>query len=379
MPVSSLNLLLLSSFLIAVRLPLFLYIFIRIVVFCLLVASFLFFLFTDVFQSEMWCEFSAAFPNHLQPLVSRVQETVLASKAEGTIRTYLAGFKRWKLWASSNCFCHVPANSFHVAAYLQCLISEANSPSPVLNAVYSIDWAQRLAGLPKVSDHPIVSSMVSASQRILGKPKAKKEPITSEMLKALVTSKISDKSPSLSDLRTVALCLLGYAGFFRFSELCSIRACDIKFFPTYVSIFLESSKTDQFRDGAWVAIARSNQDTCPVKALEQYIAAAKIDLGEDLPLFRALSSSRSTSKVRRQGLSYSRAREIVKDAFKDITDVSYISLHSLRAGGATAAANAGINDRLFKRHGRWLSENAKDGYVKDNFQSLLSVSKSLGI
>ena len=347
--------------------------------FFLLVVSFLNFPFSDVFQSEMWCEFFAAFPGHLQPLVSHDQETVLASKAEGTIRTYLAGFKRWKLWASSNSLRHMPANSFHVAAYLQCLIFEANSPSPVLNAVYSIDWAQQLAGLPKVSDHPIVSSLVSASQRILGKPKAKKEPITSEMLKALVTSKISDKSPSLSDLRTVALCLLGYAGFFRFSELCSIRACDIKFFPTYASIFLESSKTDQFRDGAWVAIARSNQDTCPVKALEQYIAAAKIDLGEDLPLFRALSSSRSTSKVRRQGLSYSRAREIVKDAFKDITDVSCISLHSLRAGGATAAANAGINDRLFKRHGRWLSENAKDGYVKDNFQSLLSVSKSLGI
>ena len=93
-------------------------------------------------------------------------------------------------------------------------------------------------------------------------------------------------------------------------------------------------------------------------------------------MFRALSSSRSTFKVRCQGLSYSRALEIVKDAFKDISDVSCISLHSLRAGGTTAAANSGINDRLFKRHGRWLSENAKDGYVKDNFQSLLSVSKS---
>ena len=108
----------------------------------------------------MWCEFFAAFPDDLQPLVSRFQETVLASKAKGTIRTYLAGFKRWKLWASSNCLRHMSANSFHVAAYLQCLIFEA---SPVLNAVYSIDWAQRLAGLPKVSDHPIVSSMVSAS------------------------------------------------------------------------------------------------------------------------------------------------------------------------------------------------------------------------
>ena len=96
-------------------------------------------------------------------------------------------------------------------------------------------------------------------------------------------------------------------------------------------------------------------------------------------MFRPLSSSKSTSKVRRQGLSNIRAREIVKDTFKNITDVSCISLRSLRAGGATAAANAGINDRLFKRHGRWLSENAKDGYVKDNFQSLLSVSKSLGI
>ena len=58
----------------------------------------------------------------LQPWISRAQETVLASKAEGTIRTYLADFKRWKLWALSNGFCHMPANTFHVAAFLQCLI-----------------------------------------------------------------------------------------------------------------------------------------------------------------------------------------------------------------------------------------------------------------
>ena len=52
-------------------------------------------------------------------------------------------------------------------------------------------------------------------------------------------------------------------------------------------------------------------------------------------------------------------------------------LHSLRSGGATAAANAGVNDRLFKRHGRWRSDKAKDGYVKDNLEALLSVSKNL--
>ena len=52
-------------------------------------------------------------------------------------------------------------------------------------------------------------------------------------------------------------------------------------------------------------------------------------------------------------------------------------LDSLRSGGATAAANAGVNDRLFKRHGRWRTDKAKDGYVKDNLDVLLSVPKSL--
>ena len=70
----------------------------------------------------MWCEFFAAFPDVLQSWVIRVKETVLASKAEGTIRTYLPDFKHWKLWALSNGFCHMPVNTFHVLAYLQCLI-----------------------------------------------------------------------------------------------------------------------------------------------------------------------------------------------------------------------------------------------------------------
>ena len=54
-------------------------------------------------------------------------------------------------------------------------------------------------------------------------------------------------------------------------------------------------------------------------------------------------------------------------------------LHSLRAGGATAAANAGVPDRLFKRHGCWRSENAKDGYVKDSLTNRLSVTKDMGL
>ena len=68
------------------------------------------------------------------------------------------------------------------------------------------------------------------------------------------------------------------------------------------------------------------------------------------------------------------------EAFKDIVpDISAIGTHSLRSGGATAAANAGVLDRLFKRHSRWASESATDGYVPDSLSSRLSVSKVLGI
>ena len=60
------------------------------------------------------------------------------------------------------------------------------------------------------------------------------------------------------------------------------------------------------------------------------------------------------------------------EAFKDI--VTNISAF------VTAATNAGVPDRLFKRHaGRWASESAKDGYVQDSLSSRLSVSKALGI
>ena len=58
-------------------------------------------------------------------------------------------------------------------------------------------------------------------------------------------------------------------------------------------------------------------------------------------------------------------------------DASKYGLHSLRSGGASAAANAGVPDRLFKRHGRWWSESAKDGYVKDSHGALMSVSQRL--
>ena len=60
-------------------------------------------------------------------------------------------------------------------------------------------------------------------------------------------------------------------------------------------------------------------------------------------------------------------------------DKTRFGLHSLRAGVASAATNLGIKDKLFKKHGRWRSDRAKDGYIKDNILQRMSVSLNLGI
>ena len=62
-----------------------------------------------------------------------------------------------------------------------------------------------------------------------------------------------------------------------------------------------------------------------------------------------------------------------------VPEIKKFGLHSLRSGGATACANLGIADKLLKKHGRWRSETAKDGYVKDSLPDRLSVSKNLGL
>ena len=49
----------------------------------------LLFYFSDLFSSQMWIQFDASMPAHLRCSADQVKRTVLAAKADGTIRTYL--------------------------------------------------------------------------------------------------------------------------------------------------------------------------------------------------------------------------------------------------------------------------------------------------
>ena len=78
--------------------------------------------------------------------------------------------------------------------------------------------------------------------------------------------------------------------------------------------------------------------------------------------------------------SYTTVREHILKAVASIGEnPKQYGAHSLRRDGATFSARFGVKDRLFKKHGRWKSDNATHGYIEEGVKEMLSVSKNLGI
>lgn len=325
----------------------------------------------------MWKDVEERMPAEFKNYEKKLKSLCLASRAPGTVRTYSYAFKRWRDWTSSHNLNSLPANPVELSVFLTYTIEEKRSYHSVRTLLYAIDWAHKLAGFEPPSKHPLVKSVFDAAHRQLGTQTVKKEPISAELLSLMVKS-LSQKQ-CLYNARTIAICLLAYSGFLRYDEVSRLKCCDVVINSDYMLLFIESSKTDKYRDGAWLPISRTFNPTCPVSNLENYARLGDIKFSGNEILFRDLTNKRGKTVFKRSPLSYSRVRELVKEAFEGFIDTKIIGTHSLRAGGATAAANAGVPDRIFKRHGRWLSDRAKDGYIKDDIQKRLSVSRSLGI
>ena len=261
--------------------------------------------------------------------------------------------------------------------YLQHLSETKASKSAVEEAVNSLAWAHSMAGISSPTTSPFIQATLEGLKRALAKPVCKKAPFTVEMLQAVVRD--AKETNSLSSLRLAAICLISFAGFLRFDELANIRPCDLEISEDNWTKQIPRSKTDQLRQGNEVVVARTSSETCPVAMLETYIQRGGIQMDSSQKLFRPISNGRCEKLHESGGITYSRMRELLKQKLVELGfNAADFSLHSLRAGGATAAA-AGVSDRVFKRHGRWKSETAKDGYIEDSLHKRLSVTQNLGL
>ena len=233
------------------------------------------------------------------------------------------------------------------------------SKAAVEEAVNGVSWVQKLAGFPPLSDSPFISIVLDGVQRRLAKPTILKEPFSNDMIVALVNS--LGKSPTLSDVCLVAACILAFSAFLRYDELARLRFSDVAFHDTHMEVHITSSKTDQYRQGNKVIVARTGSHTYPMAMLERYYAMGSITKDAKLRLFRGITSTRGGERLRSHGsLNYTRLRQLFLQKLTSLGfDAKQFGLHSLRAEGTTATVQAGVPDRLFKRHGRWRLESAK--------------------
>ena len=211
-----------------------------------------------------------------------------------------------------------------------------------------------MAGVEGPTDHPLVKTVCKAAQRILPAVLHRKQPLTVDHLRRLVGRTADDCS--LPQLMIITAILVGFFGFFRFSDLANIWVDWISLYDTHVEIFLQSRKNDQFREGHWLAIAaNSGSRICPVRWLRLLLSRAAL-VGHR-PLF---SFCTAKGHYGRSQIGYSALRDLLLRQLEEIgLPRSSSGTHSLHAGGATMAANIavelGIPDRLWHEHGGWRS------------------------
>ena len=156
---------------------------------------------------------------------------------------------------------------------------------------------------------------------------------------------------------------MAFAGFMLCDERIRLMGEDITFNTESKVIRIVSNKTDQYREGLSLVIARTGELTCPVGMMELYFRIGELEKPPMECMFRGITVTKS------EGVSYTRLKELLLSKISQLGfDPKLFGLHSLWAGGATAAANAGVPDRLFKQHGCWKSESAKDVYIKDSME-----------
>ena len=229
--------------------------------------------------------------------VTHIPELLDLARAGSTMLTYQRAFRRWKAWALCNSVEEediFPAKPLIFAIYLCSVAQSSNSQGPVNQAFYSVKHMHEIVGMNSPTESSLVRNVLEGAKRKLSRAVVKKEPITIKILNDMYDRLY--QYGNLKNQRSICACLLAYAGFLRSEELLKIRRSDLVFENSHLAIFIESSKTDQYRDGAWVLIARTGTKLCPVGNLEKFLAWGGIET--DFYIFCRMTKCKNVYKLR---------------------------------------------------------------------------------
>ena len=207
-------------------------------------------------------------------------------------------------------------------------------------------------------------------------------PITLQILHAIHTYFQPEYSQNLDHVMLWAAFTLAFFGFLRSSEFtCNaplepsvhLTARDITLVPnshspSYMLVRIKQSKTDPFRQGHTLTIAKSTSLICSLMAMKDYLLQAQPPTSRPLFSFvqpgKWLTRNNLTSELSRTVLKH---RGLPYDKFYS---------HSFRIGAATTAAKAGIPSWLIKVLGRW-SSDCYERYIRTPQSTILEVPQLL--
>lgn len=288
---------------------------------------------------------------------ARVKDYIQHAKAANTVKAYRQDWADFVKWCDAYGVVALPATSETVARYLTAR-AETVKVSTLQRRLSAISQAHTAAGLPRFSvlDEPL-RSVWAGIRRVHGVAQHGKAPVVTTDIKAMV----AQLPESLLGLRDRALLLIGFAGAFRRSELVGLTREDVQITSEGLTIRLRRSKTDQEGAGRVVGIPYgSHRETCPVRSLQAWLEASGITEG---PLFRSINRH---GQMQLGALSDKAVALIVKRwAEAAGLDPAQYGGHSLRAGLATAAAQAGVAERVIMAQTGHKSADMVRRYIRE--------------
>ena len=253
-------------------------------------------------------------------------------------------------------------------------LGEGYAKATLRRKVAAITRAARQAGNPLDTRHPSIRDVLRGIGRTHGSPPKRAQALATEDIQKLVATCAED----LVGLRDRALLLTAFAGALRRSELCAIDVDHLTWKPRSLELLIAHSKTDAEGDGARLGIPRGKVEaTCPVRALQAWLKAAKINQG---PVFRAITRHGTL----RQGALSGEAVRLILLKHAELagikgTRLEPISPHGLRAGFVTSAYRANIPDEEIMGHSRHRSLATMRSYVRRSKLSHASPAGKVGL
>lgn len=333
-----------------------------------------------------------ALPSHvagsgtLDRLVENARDYAKASTAENTNKAYAADWKHFARWCRLKGTDPLPPSPEMIGLYLTDLAaptgpSAALSVSTIDRRLSGLAWnyAQRGFALDRKDRH--IATVLAGIKRRHARPPVQKEAILPEDILAMVATLPFD----LRGLRDRAILLIGYAGGLRRSEIVSLDVGkdDTDDSGGWIEILDDGAVLTLNAKTGWreVEIGRGSSDqTCPVRALEQWLHFAKIDFG---PVF--VRTSRDGKKALEARLSDKHVARLIKStALKsgiraerpEKDRIALFSGHSLRAG---LASSAEVDERYVQKQLGHASAEMTRRYQRRRDRFRVNLTKAAGL